>query len=690
MPEARTQLHRYRLGAFVLDERRGALQRDGEDVPLRPKSWEVLRYLVRHRGELVTKQVLLEAVWADRVVTEGVLAKSVGEVRLALSDDAHNIVRTVPRRGYVFDIPVVAEIVENEGQHVSGPCQHTAATAPVAEAATWPPVEDLPPGHRGASAAAREITSQPPRPPEARWGILAAVLLLIVAMVGSAVVRDVDSTPPAQVNRPAPPLERSIAVLPFADLSPERDQQFFADGMAEEILNLLSLSRDVTVIARTSSFAFRNDSVDAVTLGRLLNVAYLLEGSLRHDGEALRVAVQLVDARNGRRVWSSSFDRPVGETLDVQTEIARAVSGQLQVRLADPGRRRPVDPEAYRYYLEARFRFNRRIGDDLLQAEALYRKATRIDPDFARAWAGLAGVYWVRSEPYLDESIRLSVPQALAAMGPAVERALLLNPDLPEALIRGWIYYRRTGQPERARGKLARAQALAPNDPLVLASFGWSPEQPVSLQRRIELDRRMIAVDPLSLTSRYNFVNRLIQLRRLGEARRELDEARSLFPRATDHLAALTATIELLEGNGAAATVAAERVPDTNDGTHEKPALMVMAWAAQGLTDQAAQARAQLERRPGKWAALRMAEIHAHRGSEGEAFAWLREAWHRAEGDAFDYHWFWENINDSPFLYELKEDPRWRGLQTEYEARAKSLTRSMTSGMARKGIEPEV
>ena len=662
MEEAGEQIRRYRCGDFVIDERRGVLQRHGEDVPLRPKTWGVLRQLVRHRGELVTKQSLLDAVWPRRIVSEGVVAKSVREIREALGDENRAVVRTVPGRGYIFDAPVTLEAAAEDGRDEPGASAAARETDPAAGGIpTTPVASSLPP----MSPAPRKALPGPQRWRHASLGLL---LLLVVAVVSSVVPRTDDSPPRRAVDSPFAPPERSIAVLPFEDMSPDGDQRYLADGMAEEILNLLAASEELTVIARTSSFAFREEPADVRTIGRRLNVAYLVEGSLRRSDDDLRVAVQLVDTRDGTRAWSASYDRKTRDTLGLQSEIAGAVSDQLHVRLVDSGDRRPVDPVAYQRYMEARFLFNRRIDGDLAQAEALYREATRIDPDFARAWAGLAGVYWVRTDISHGDSIRLSIPEAVDAMALPIERALQADPDLAEAHVRAFIYFCETGDPARARDHLARAQALAPNDPLVLSSLTWPVGGSEPPESRVAVSRKIIAVDPLSLTPRYNLVHFLILERLLVEARREIEAALSLFPEATGSFAYQSALIDLLEGDFEAAAAAAETLPNETDRLYEKTALLATVWDAQGLTDRTAEVLAHLEQEPGDWAALRLAEIHAYRGAEDEAFAWLREALHRAARDPGQRNLFWQVISDSPFLGELEADPRWHALRAEAEA----------------------
>lgn len=661
MAEAAEQDRRYRYGDFVVNERRGALQRNGEDVPLRPKSWGVLRHLVLHRGELVTKRALLDAVWRGRVVSEGVVAKSVREIRQALGDEKRAVVRTVPGRGYLFDAPVRVETTADEDRDEPGQSPAALETDLAADSSLATPVVSSLPPVPSASRAGRFAAH--------RWrhGVLGVLLIVAIAVAWGVALRAVDSQPRgADASQPAP-LMRSLAVLPFEDLSTDGEQRFLADRMAEEILNLLATSDELTVIARSLSFAFRDEPADVTTIGRRLNVAYVLEGSLRRSDDTLRVAVQLVDARDGVEVWSASYDRPLGDTLGLQSEIASEVSDQLHVYLANLGEQRPVDPVAYQRYLEARFLFNRRFAGDLARAEQLYLEATRIDPQFGRAWAGLAGVYWVRTDLHLDESIRLSIPEAVEAMALPIARALQADPDLAEAHIRARIYYEMKGDVPRARDHAARALALAPDDPLVLAYTGRGIEESMPPEAQGPLFRKTIAVNPLSLTPRYNFVDWLIRQRRLQEARSEIEAALLLFPGASEQFVYASALIDLFEGDFEAAAAAAKTLPAEADQLHYRTALLVMAWEAQGLTDLAVEARSNLESASDEWAALRVAEIHAFTGAEDESFAWLRKVSRRVAGDLTYRQRFWDHVDTSPFLVELKDDPRWRRLWEEFE-----------------------
>jgi adenylate cyclase len=224
---------------------------------------------------------------------------------------------------------------------------------------------------------------------------------------------------------------RSIAVLPFADLSAERDQEHFSDGVAEEILNTLSKVGGLHVPARTSCFAFRGASLDAREIGKRLGVETLLDGSIRKAGKLVRISVQLIDVSNGYQLWSERFDREIEDIFAIQDEIARNVLESLGLALTEREQFRFLKPstrniEAYEFYLRGRKLYHKWTRQNVKFARQMFAKAVEIDPNFAAAWAGLANSYvdlfrWGRDPQDLEEARRAS------------SRALTLGPDLAEA-----------------------------------------------------------------------------------------------------------------------------------------------------------------------------------------------------------------------------------------------------------------
>jgi adenylate cyclase len=224
---------------------------------------------------------------------------------------------------------------------------------------------------------------------------------------------------------------RSIAVLPFADLSTERDQEHFSDGVAEEILNALSKVGGLHVPARTSCFAFRGVSLDAREIGKRLGIETLLDGSIRKAGKRVRISVQLIDAGNGYQLWSERFDREIEDIFEIQDEIARSVLESLGLALSEREECRFLKPsttniEAYELYLRGRKHFHKWTRQNVEFARQMFERAVKIDPEFAAAWAGLANTYvdlfrWGRKPRDLEQAQRAS------------ERALKLNPNSAEA-----------------------------------------------------------------------------------------------------------------------------------------------------------------------------------------------------------------------------------------------------------------
>src|SRR5213592_98187 len=255
---------------------------------------------------------------------------------------------------------------------------------------------------------------------------------LYVATVKDSEVRSPQSIPEGNESEEERKKRiRSLGVLPFADLSAERDQEYFGDGIAEEILNALAKVGALHVAARTSCFAFRGTSIDAREIGKRLDVEALLEGSIRKAGSRVRISVQLIDARNGYQLWSERFDREIEDIFAIQDEIARSVIDALGLSLTQREERRFLkastkNVEAYEFYLRARKLFQQWTRQSIELARQMFERAIELDPHFAAAWAGLATAHvylfsWGGSDPDLQKAHNAST------------RALELDPELADA-----------------------------------------------------------------------------------------------------------------------------------------------------------------------------------------------------------------------------------------------------------------
>ena len=477
---------KFAFGDFVLDLDRGALQKKGADVPLRPKCFEVLCYLVEHHGVLLSKDELLAAAWADVIVTEDSLTHCLIEIRKALGDDAKEMVRNVPRRGYLFDVPVTVHQPGEPQQPVQAPA-----------------------------------SSQHHRKPS-RWSVGAAIVLsLAIVAIWISGRQGTDEARSKDLRVAA--LPASIAVLPFADMSPESDQEYFADGLSEEILNLLAQTPDLTVIARTSSFSFKGQNPDVEAIAQKLNVANVLEGSVRKDGDQIRVTAQLVDASNSAHLWSQTYDRTLDNIFSVQSEIASAVARALKVKLL--GEAFATTTEAHQAYLRGRYLVAQRTQASVKAAIREFEKAVSLDPNYALAYAELSLA--TRRLSFHREMTRA---EAIAIAAPYAERAMSVDPTLAQAHAATGYVWVTPETIETAVTHFRRATELNPNYSDAYLWLGNFLNLLGDYDEGFSMHVKAVRLDPLSLPANSGYAEGLIERNRLDEADRQLEKLASIAP----------------------------------------------------------------------------------------------------------------------------------------------------------------
>jgi TolB-like protein/Flp pilus assembly protein TadD len=452
----------------------------------------------------------------------------------------------------------------------------------------------------------------------------------------------------------------SIAVLPFVNMSDDAANEYFADGLSEELLNVLSKIRGLRVASRTSAFSFKGAKADIPTVAQKLNVATVLEGSVRKAGSRVRIAVQLVNVATDSHLWSETYDRELEDIFAVQDDIAHSVVKEMrttlmgeratelgsadvtaEVRAAAKGR--SSNAEAYRLYLEGSFFLNRYNDEDTKKAIESFRCSLDVDPEYAMAWASL-------SFCYLHQGANAWAPIAQSAerAREAARRALAVGPDVAAshwALGAVLMYYDWDWQ--GAEASLRRALQLAPDDSqLILAAKLM--QNLGQLEDASALVRQALALDPLNVEAHMTCGGQLVLTGRPAEAESAYRKALELSPhRARIHYA--LGRVHMLQGR------LDDALHEVEQEAHETLRLLGIALVqrARGRAAESEAAMRELIRKYAKGAAYQIAEAHAHRGDADQAFEWLERAYRQRDaGLAF--------IKMDPLLCGLHADPRWQ------------------------------
>jgi TolB-like protein len=437
--------------------------------------------------------------------------------------------------------------------------------------------------------------------------------------------------------------EHSIAVLPFVNMTSDEDQEYFADGISEELLNLLAQVPELRVIARTSSFAFKGEKIEIAEIAKRLRVAHVLEGSVRKSGETLRITAQLIRTADSSHLWSQTYDRQMTDIFRVQDEIAAAVVAELKIKLlAAAPKARATDPRAYALYLQARALSNQGTASSYEQSERLYAQALAIDANDAAAWAGLAEVYDRQAtggQRPIEEGYRLARE--------AANKALAIDPKFAPAHAElGWIALKYHGDLAAAARHYEHALALEPTNTDIIRGAGLLAMSLGRLDTAIALDEYVVARDPVSPAGHGNLGQVYLNAGRLDES---IATSRTALSLSRDYAGAqYNIGVALLLKNDPAAALAAMQQDPEDWG----PIGLPMAWHALGRKAESDAALAELIRTQEKEAAYNIAYVLAYLGQTDRAFEWLDKA------VAYHDPGLTEIVVE-PLFASIKKDPRW-------------------------------
>ncbi len=607
----------YEFGAFRLEPAEQRLTCDGQPLSLPHRAFDLLVFLVERSGHLVTKEELLQSLWPGLFVEESNITQNVFLLRRALTNGAsgHDYIETVPRRGYRFIAPVKAVLPEP---------------------AALPPVAAPPP------PATSTRVSRPRRLP---WRTAAAAaLLLVAASICIWLLRAPGAAPAIGI--------RSLAILPLKSLGAATADEPLGLGIAEGVVSRLSRSRKLVVRPLSSSRKAALLATDAAAAGANLGVDGVLEGSLQHSDGRVRATVTLVRVRDGRVLWSDSFEEPADEVFlledSLSNRLVAALGSEIGLDEQTRGTRKtPANPRAYEAYLRGRLFWNRRDVEDLERAVAAFEEAIREDPSYAPAYSGLADAH-VLLGPDAPESF----PKARRA----AERAIALDPNLAEAHASlGFVRFFADWDFEGSERELRRALQLNPG---YLTAHQWYAYWLVAAgrpDRAIAEIRRAREIDPTALAVNRDVGHILLYARRYDEAIEELHRALRMD---LDFHQARYLLIEALADAGRFDEADAEiqRVPLPHSGRTFR------------ILDASVQARA------GRPEMLRPLLPDARSGPEGSDFSAEGAAWMWGVLADYDQAFAWLErayrgrrfylvfLNADPQFDRLKSDPRFAAL----------------------------
>jgi len=620
----------YRFGQFALDSRKRTVSRADSPISLTPKAFDVLLFLAQNPNRLVTKEELLQAVWAGTFVEEGNLTQYIYYLRKALGDNSEDtrLIVTIARKGYQF----TADVTVAEAADTAKQAAVQISTAESSLADTQAILE---------SPADEAVPEAPRHWRKAAFVGASAVLLVVVCFASWRHFAGMTAPRPQKIM---------LAVLPFENLTGDPNKEYLADGLTEETISQLGRlnPEQLGVIARTSVMGYKHKDERLDQIGRDLSVQYVLENSLRESGNHIRLTAQLIQVKDQTHLWSQDYDYPVKDFLTVEDDLAKAVAHEIRVRLTSKqqgelAQSHPVNPEAFDAYLQGYYFFERNTNKDTDMAAKYYERATQLDPSYALAWVGLSRV----------RNRQVNVNLILAEEGhrlarEAVERALALNPNLAEAHAQvGRIKLQVDFDWVGADASFQRAVALDPRNPDAVRSAAGSAAMLGRFDEALQLNRRALDLDPLNANSWEGLGDTESCMGQLDQAAADVKKGLELSPDAWPG-PILLSQIYVLQGR------AQDALPEIELVRYDsaRAFLYPIAYYALGRKKESDAALSELIAKYHASDAYDIAEVYAFRNQSDQAFEWLDRAYAQRDSSLFA-------TKVDPLFKSLHNDPRY-------------------------------
>jgi TolB-like protein/DNA-binding winged helix-turn-helix (wHTH) protein/Flp pilus assembly protein TadD len=625
---------RIRFGVFEVDLRAGELRRKGLKVKLQEQPFQVLAVLLEHVGEVVAREDLQKKLWpADTFVDfDHGLNKTINKIRQALGDSAENprFVETLGGRGYRFIADVT--VLERPPLDEVEPARAAPLTANV-------PDRVEPPG----TVAVRKHRSVP-----LAWKVVGFALVLVLATLAAWTS--------APRSRPSPSI-RSLAVLPLESLSNDPSQEYFADGMTDELITDLGQISALRVISRTSVMQYKHARKPLPQIARELSVDAVVEGTVLRSGDQVRITAQLVAAPADRHLWAHSYEGELRDNLALQNQVARAIAEQIRINLnrqeqAAFASTKVVEPEAYLAYLKGRYFWNKRTAAGLKAAVGFFEQAIGKDPRYAQAYSGLADAYALLGDwEYAVMTPKEALPRAKAA----AVKALELDDTLGEAHtslafcldVFDWDF-------DAAEKEFRRAIDVNPGYATAYHWHAWHLALRGRHPEALAEMRKALNLDPMSLIINTDLAELLLIARSYDESieqSRKAIEMDAAFGLAHNQLA----QAYLQEQQSEKAIAELREAIRLSGGSPTCTANLARAYAASGRRKEAVDLLDDLKKQStaSRSPAAEIAMVYAALGDEGGAMGWLEKAF----ADRFN-----PSLLLRPGFDPLRSDPRFKEL----------------------------
>ena len=556
MKNSTLQVNSLRFGAYEFDLRAGELRKHGMRIKLQEQPCQILAILLEHRGEMVTREELQSRLWPSNTFVDfdHSLNTAVMRLREALSDSSENprFIETLPRRGYRF----VAPVEEKSAPLIESHPPQTArlGASPTANPNDNPALSLASPEFPATAAKKSDRVLRP------RLFSL-TIFLIVIVLAASFGFRYLPR--PSVAVAPQGRMT-SLVVLPFENLSADKDQAYFADGMTDELIAHLAKIRSLRVISRTSSMEYKGTHKALSQIARDLNVDSVVEGTVLRSGDRVRITAELVQVATDRHLWAETYESQLGDILTLQSHVASAIVNEIRVKLTPEDQvrlatTRPVSTQSYENYLKGRYYWNKRSQEGLTKAIDYFQLAIEKDPNYALAYAGLADCYSIIGSAIVGTVPASGVaPQARAAALKSLElddtlaeahtslatvrfnydwdwnaaasgfrRAVELNPSYATAYQRNSLYLMSMGRTSESIAEMNRAHDLDPLSISMNFSLGWRLYMAREYDQAIEQLRNTIDMDPA-------FVLPHLVLGQAYEQKKAYDQAIAELRRATE------------------------------------------------------------------------------------------------------------------------------------------------------------